>query len=169
MRRSASLCTTWALILLAATPALAQRNPTDVIAQGTSYHVFAQPGEATIEVLVLGDASSGIYVVGSGTDLSRFLALIGGAGSEGTSSDTEVKKTIRLLREQGGQRVAVYEARLEEMLRDPSAYPQLMDGDVFTVETETRRRFNLRETLSIVSSLGTLALLTLRLIDYASN
>lgn len=169
MRRSASLCTTWALILLAAAPALAQRNPTDVISQGTSYHVFAQPGEATIEVLVLGDASSGIYVVGSGTDLSKFLALIGGAGSERTTDDTEVKKMIRLLREEGGQRVVVYEAQLEELLREPSAYPQLQDGDVFTVETEVSRRFSLRDTLSIVSSLGTLTLLVIRIIDFTSN
>jgi hypothetical protein len=156
------------MLLLASNPAVAQRNPTDVISQGTSYHVFAQPGEATIEILVLGDASAGVYVVGEGVSLSKFLALIGGAGSEGTNPDTEVKKTIRLLREEGGQRVVVYEARLEELVRDPSAYPDLRDDDVFTVETEIRRKFNLRETLSIVSSVSSLTLLVLRLIDYSN-
>lgn len=157
------------LFLLATTPALAQRNPTSVIAQGTSYHVFAQPGEATIEVLVLGDASAGIYVVGADTNLSKFLALIGGAGAESTSDEREVTKTVRLLREEAGQRVVVYEAEVEELVRDPSAYPQLQDGDVFSIETEVSRRFNLRETLSIVSSLSTLTLLVIRLIDFASN
>jgi hypothetical protein len=157
------------LFLLASSSAVAQRNPTNVISQGTSYHVFAQPGEATIEVLVLGDAAAGIYVVGASTNLSKFLAIIGGAGSERTSPDTEVKKTVRLLREEGGQRAVVYEARLEELIRNPSGYPQLQGGDLFTIETEVRRKFNLRETLSIVSSLSSLTLLVLRLIDYTSN
>jgi hypothetical protein len=165
MRHFLFVCALCALALSSTLPASAQRNPTDVIAQGTSYHVFAQPGEATMEILVLGDAAAGVYVVGENINLSKFLALIGGAGGEGVSADTEVTKSIRLLREQGGQRVVVYEAQLEEMLRDPSAYPALQGGDIFTVETEARRRFNLRETLSIVSSLGTLTLLTIRLIE----
>lgn len=165
MRFFAPLFAAWTLILLGAAPVLAQRNPTDVISQGTAYRVYAQPGEATIEVLVLGDASSGIYVVGATTDLSEMLALIGGAGSERTTPDTEVKKTIRLLRGEGGQRAVVYEARFEELLRDPAAYPALRDGDIFTVETETSSRFNLRDTLSIVSSLASVTLLVLRLID----
>jgi hypothetical protein len=158
-------CAVGALLFLTIAPASAQRNPTDVISQGTSYYVFAQPGEATIEVLVLGDAASGVYVVGEGINLSKFLALIGGAGGERNSPDVEVNKTIRLLREDGGQRVVVYEAPLEELLRDPAAYPSLRGGDVFTVETEVRRRFVLRDTLTIVSSLASLTLLTIRLID----
>ena len=145
------VCALGALVLSSAVPALAQRNPTDVISQGTSYHVFAQPGEATMEILVLGDAASGVYVVGEGINLSKFLALVGGAGGERTSPDVEVNKTIRLLREEGGQRAVVYEAPLEELLRNPAGYPSLRGGDVFTVETEVRQRFRVRETLSIVS------------------
>jgi hypothetical protein len=159
------VCALGALVLSSAVPALAQRNPTDVISQGTSYHVFAQPGEATMEILVLGDAASGVYVVGEGVNLSKFLALVGGAGGERTSPDVEVNKTIRLLREEGGQRAVVYEAPLEELLRNPAGYPSLRGGDVFTVETEVRQRFRLRETLSIVSSLASLTLLTIRLIE----
>lgn len=160
-----SACVIGTLILLFTVPALAQRNPTDVISQGTAYRVFAQPGESTIEVLVLGDVGSGVYVIGEGINLSRFLALIGGAGGQRTSTDVVVKTTIRLLREEGGQRNVVYEARLEELLRDPAAYPSLTDGDIFTVENEARRRFSLRETLSIVSSLTSITLLILRLTD----
>lgn len=165
MRHFMFVCALGALVLSSAVPALAQRNPTDVISQGTSYHVFAQPGEATMEILVLGDAASGVYVVGEGVNLSKFLALVGGAGGERTSPDVEVNKTIRLLREEGGQRAVVYEAPLEELLRNPAGYPSLRGGDVFTVETEVRQRFRLRETLSIVSSLASLTLLTIRLIE----
>lgn len=152
-------------MLFCATPAQAQRNPTDVISQGTSYHVFAQPGEATIEVLVLGDAAAGVYVIGGETDLSKFLALIGGAGAESVSPSTEITKTIRLLRQAGEGRSVVYEARLEDLLRDSDSYPALRNGDVFTVETTVRNRFNLRDTLSIVSTLASVTLLVLRLVD----
>jgi len=169
MRHLTFVCALCALALSSTDPASAQRNPTDVISQGTSYYVFAEPGEATMEILVLGDAAAGVYVVGENVNLSKFLALIGGAGGEAVTADTEVTKSVRLLREQGGQRVVVYEARLEEMLRDPSAYPALRGGDVFTIETEARRRFNLRDTLQIVSTLGTLTLLTLRIIDATNN
>jgi len=163
------VCALCALAILSAVPASAQRNPTDVISQGTAYYVFAEPGEATMEILVLGDASAGVYVVGENINLSKFLALVGGAGQERTSPDVEVNKTFRLLREEGGQRAVVYEAPLEELLRNPADYPSLRGGDVFTVETEVRRRFRLRETLSIVSSLASLTLLTLRLIDATNN
>lgn len=169
MRRLSTLCTGGLVLLLFSSSALAQRNPTSVIAQGTSYHVFAQPGEATIEVLVLGGTSAGVYVIGAGTNLSKFLALIGGGGMARTTSDTTVETTVRLLREEDGQRVVVYEAEVEDLVRDPSTYPQLRDGDVFSIETEVSRRFGLRETLSIVSSIGTLTLLVIRFIDFASN
>jgi len=169
MRHLTSLCAACALFLLAIAPASAQRNPTDVIAQGTSYYVFAEPGEATIEVLVLGDAVAGVYVIGEGTNLSKFLALIGGAGGQTTTAETEITRTVRLLREQSGQRVVVYEALIEDLILDPSAYPALRGGDIFTIETEARRRFNLRDTLQIVSTLGTLTLLTLRIIDTTNN
>lgn len=169
MRHFLFVCALCALALASAVPASAQRNPTDVISQGTSYYVFAEPGEATMEILVLGDAAAGVYVVGENVNLSKFLALIGGAGGEGVSADTEITKSVRLLREEGGQRVVVYDANLDEMLRNLSAYPALRNGDVFTIETEVRRRFNLRDTLQIVSTLGTLTLLTLRIIDVTNN
>ena len=165
MRTPALLPVVGALLLVSTVPASAQRNPDDVIAQGTAYHVYAEPGEATIEILVLGDTASGIYVVGGDTNLSELLALIGGTGGERVTPETEVKRTIRLLREQGGQRVVVYEARYEELLRNPAGYPSLQDADVFTLETEARRRFSFRDTLTIVSSIGTLTLLALRLVD----
>lgn len=167
MRPFASLCVVCAFLLLSSTPAAAQapRNPTDVIAQGTSYHVFALPGEATIELLVLGNAASGVYVVGETTSLTELLALAGGAGGNDQNTTATIERTVRLLREQGGQRVVVYEAELNEMLRAPSAHPALMDGDMLTVETEVHNRFNLVSTLSIVTSLTSVTLLILRIVD----
>jgi hypothetical protein len=156
-------------ILLSISPAAAQSpRATDVISQGTSYFIFAAPGEATIELLVLGNARSGVYVVGETTSFTELLALAGGTGAADRNTSVRIERTVRLLREQGGGRVVVYEAEEDEALIQTSVHPTLMDGDMVTVETEVHNRFNLRDTLSIVSSLASLTLLVLRLAD-ASN
>ena len=161
----------WLLLcILALVPAsaLAQvlGNPLDVTSSGTSYRVFAQPGEPTVEILVLGEGATGMYVVGSDTDLVELLALTGTGASTSSSSDIIRRVTIRLLREQGGQRAVVYEREFENFLSEPGSYPQLQDGDVFTVEVEQRRRTGLREVVEITSRLASITLLVLRLVDW---
>ncbi|MEP0548313.1 MAG: hypothetical protein ABJF88_15355 [Rhodothermales bacterium] len=152
--------------LLSFAPAAAQTpRPTDVIAQGTSYFIFAAPGEATIELLVLGNTKSGVYVVGETTTFTELLALSGGTGASDQNQSVRVERTVRLLREEGGERVVVYEADADEALRQTGAHPTLMNGDMVTVETEVHSRFNLRDTLSIVTSLASVTLLILRLVD----
>lgn len=155
------------LALSVASPVHAQvlGNPTDVISSGTSYHVFAQPGEPTLEVLVLGDAATGIYVVGTNTTLIELLALTGSGSSSGQSADVRREVTIRLMREQGGSRRVVYEQEFSSFLAEPGSYPALQDGDLFTVEVKQHRRTGLREVLEITSRLSSITLLVLRLVD----
>ncbi len=129
-------------------------------AEGTSYHIFAKRGEATIQILVLGSTGSGIYEVGVGIELDQLLALTGGT-TMATSTSSETRVTVRLFREGTGRRDLVYEAPLERMLAEPGLYPPLQDGDVLTVETITieRDRFGWRDALSIVTSLTSIVLL----------
>ncbi len=130
-------------------------------AEGTSYHIFAKQGEATIQILVLGKmGSSGIYEVGVGIELDQLLALTGGT-IPAASTGSETRVTVRLFREGTGRRDLVYEAPLERMLAEPGLYPPLQDGDVLTVETFTieRDRFGWRDALSIVTSLTSIVLL----------
>ena len=105
---------------------------------------------------------AGVYVVGETTTLTKLLALAGGTGTGDGNERSRVETTVRMLREQGGERVVVYEAEADATLREPRAHPALMDGDMVVVETEVHSRFNLRDTLGIVSSLATLTLLVLR-------
>ena len=170
MRPLATISATIAVLLSSFVPAAAQSpRPTDVIAQGTSYHIYAAPGEATIELLFLGNTGSGVYVVGETTTLTELLALAGGTGTGDRNEAVRVESTVRMLREQGGERVVVYEAEADATLREPRAHPALMDGDMVVVETEVHNRFSLRDTLSIVSSLASVTLLVLRLVDASSN
>ncbi len=140
----------------------------DILNTGAAYYTFSQPGEATVQVIVLGSISRpGIYEIGIGVDLGQLLALSGGPPFTTTSGTTTSRNetTLRLFREATGRRDLVYEAPLELMLREPGLYPPLQDGDIFTVETNTvqKQRFVWRDAWTIVSSLGTIALIIERI------
>ncbi|HMB93799.1 MAG TPA: hypothetical protein VKP65_23300 [Rhodothermales bacterium] len=151
--------------LLVALPVQAQElgRLGDVQATGTSYHVFARPGEATVQVLVVG-SSGGIYELGADTRLDEFLALIGGAPGFGSSSSArKVKVTIQLYREQEGRRTLVYEAPMEQMVTEPGQYPRLQEGDVFVVEIVEKNRIGWRDVLSVVTGISSIVLLAARI------
>lgn len=140
--------------------------PDEVIATGTSYRVFAQPGEPTVTVQVLGDiGGSGIYVVGDRTTLSELIALAGGAPVQDFRHDVRGTYTIRVFRDGAGTRTNIYEARWDDFVRAPGAHPALRDGDVVTLDVTVRERFDVMRTVSVVSGLSALALLVLRLIE----
>ena len=154
------------LLFLAVGSAAFAQNPDDVIATGTSYHIYAQPGEPTVEVFVLGEASSGVYVVGETTNLLELLALTGAGATVIDDAEFERDATVRLMREQGGSRSVIYEKPFESFLAEPATYPMLQDGDIFSIEVNQRRKIGLREYLQYASSLASITLLILRLTNY---
>ena len=119
---------------------------------GASYHKFVLPGEASITVLVLGDArASGMYEIGRQTDLGVLLAL--SSATIGTIAPGETREiTLRLYRYSGADRNVVYDATLEEFLSYPGQYPQLQDRDVVVVQTVIKKRFGWRDALSIITA-----------------
>lgn len=129
-----------------------------------SYFYFAEPGDATIQVAVWGSVGkTGIYEVPVGTEMDRLLTMAGGAPLTARSENQTREITIRLYREDDGERSAIYEASIEEMIANPDAYPDIQDQDVMIVETVTDQRFTFQNVLSIVSTLASLTLLGLRL------
>ena len=149
-------------VLLLASTAQAQGQAGELEQSGTSYHSFVRSGELTVEVLVLGTGSDGVYEVGLDTPLDQLLALAGGAQ---VTSDALDEVTLRLFRQEEGGRSLIYEAPLERMLKEPGQYPALQDGDVFVMETpgESGERFTWRDAVSIVSSVASLTLVAVRL------
>jgi hypothetical protein len=132
------------------------------MANGTAYHVFAQAGDATIQVLVLGAVNAGIYEVREGTDLEELIALTGTSMTPGGSGES-VKYTVRLFRDEDGERKLLYEAPLDRMLASTAAYPALREGDVLMMEAVAKARFGWRDALTVLTSLTTVALLVERL------
>jgi hypothetical protein len=91
--------------------------------------------------------------------------MAGGAPLPPRSDRQERDITVRLFRVQDGVREEIYKAPIESMIQNPESYPTIQDDDIMIIETVTDQKFTFREALSIVSTLGTLTLLGLRLFD----
>jgi hypothetical protein len=140
-------------------------NPSEVIAQGISYKVFARPGEPLIRVHVLGELGSGLYAIGANTTLTELLALAGGPQLSGVTTETTREVTVRVFRDQGAQRQQIYESDIRDLIVTPGQHPTLEEGDVVTVESVTRRRFDAFRAIQVASSIATFGLLILRVAD----
>ena len=134
----------------------------EVQASGTSYFTFAQPGEATVQVQLLG-SRTGVFEVGTSVDLAQLLILAGITLPDG-SLGGRAKTTITLYRLQGETRTAIYESELENLMVQADQYPVLEDGDLVYLKAKGRNiRWGqvIRTSLSIVST----ALLVERLLS----
>ncbi|PSQ80939.1 MAG: hypothetical protein BRD40_03805 [Bacteroidetes bacterium QS_1_65_9] len=161
------------LVLLGASagaaPATAQEESSyeriDETRSTVAYFFHARPGVPTIQVSVWGTVPQpGIYEVGERTSLDRLMTMAGGAPIQARSENEQTTITIRLFREQAqGGRELMYKAPLRDLLRDTEAYPSLQNGDVLVVKTQVESGFGWRDVLSIVSSVGSLALVIERL------
>jgi hypothetical protein len=64
------------------------------------------------------------------------------------------------------ERALIFESQLDEMLRGSALYPTFRDDDIIVVETiRPPQRFTWRDAISVLSSVGTLTLLALRIFD----
>ena len=148
--------------LLAPLAASAQPiSPMEVISTGTAYFIYTEPGAPTIQVTVAGEGTrNGIYVVQDGTTLTELLALAGGTARSSETERQIVRATVSVLRRQGGQRVPVYQADAERLLREPDAHPDLLTGDVIDVDVEVEEveePFTFLDGLEIAARIASLA------------
>jgi hypothetical protein len=151
-----ALCISWAL---GGSMAVSAQNLTGGLqAEGTSYYVYARPGQNTIQVTVLGSGvQTGIYELGEGTDLERLVALGGySPGVRQSSNDRSV--SIQLYRNSDGQRELIYDASLEAMIAAEAPAPMLQMGDIARIEVVDRERFSWRDGLSIATAAASIAL-----------
>ena len=131
-----------------------------VQASGVPYRTFAEAGEATIRIYVVGGTgSAGLYEVGENTRFDEFLALAG-ISPPPVQPQTRQQINVRLYHQEGGERVLVMDQRLEELLRqNPNQYPQLQDGDFLRVVVQSRNRFTWRDAFQVVRTATSLVTL----------
>lgn len=127
---------------------------------------YAVPGRPTMDIRVWGGVRTpGVYQVELETDLLEVITYAGGP-LVGVESDREERDVyVQLVRGDSGGREVVVEDELEALVTGGVAYPDLQDGDIVSLRVETRQRFQLRDAAVFTSSLGTLALVIIRIID----
>lgn len=131
-----------------------------------AYFYHARPGEATVQLSVWGTVPRpGIYEIPDTTDLDKLLTMAGGAPLEARQEGQKAPSiTVRVYRPEKNGRAQIFEAPLERMLQGNTTYPSLQDNDIVVVETvRPKQPFGWRDMLSILSTLGTLTLLGLRI------
>lgn len=151
------------LALLLGGGAYAQGVPA---ASGVAVYRYAEPGQPTKDIQVWGAVRSpGVYQVERDADLLTVLTLAGGpiAGVETNREERTVY--VQIARGKAGSRELVFEESLDRLLAHNVSYPEPQDGDIVSLRVEARQRFQLRDAAVLVSSLGTLALVILRLVE----
>jgi len=126
---------------------------------------YAQPGEPTMTVYMWGNVgATGIWRVGRDIDLVEFLSAVQVPGIGQERVDIRQRLTLRVFRGGSGDRREVYNKRLDNILGEGAAYPDLQDGDVLLIEVRQRRRIlSFRFISTLVGTASSITLLILRL------
>lgn len=151
-----------------------------------AYFYHAKPGEATVQVSVWGAVKqSGIYEVPDSTRLDKLLTMAGGAplqirqeGREpaevnvyvyrptsGRSGGDNQPGTDQPDTDQSGMtQTLLFSSSMDAMLEGDVSYPTFRDDDIVVIEViEPRQRFTWRDALQVLTSVGTLTLVGLRI------
>jgi len=134
-----------------------------------AYFYHAQPGQATVQVSVWGTIPRpGIYEVPDSTDLDKLLTMAGGAPLDARTENRDAPEiNVRVYRPTpDSARSVLFASSIADMLSEDTNYPVLRDDDIIVIETiRPRQRFTWRDALSVLSSVGTVTLLALRIFD----
>ena len=132
----------------------------------TAYFYYAQPAEATVQVAVWGVPQPGLYEIPDSTDLDRLLSLAGGIPMQQRQENRKPPRiTVRLYRPERSRQDPLLEARVENLLEGRVDPPRLRENDIVVVETVQPTSFTWRDGLSIGSTLLSLTLLVLRIMQ----
>ena len=156
MYRLALVCV---LLAVTAGTAVAQIIPDAERSRFSSaaYYNYADPADVTMLVSVWGTVRNpGLYELPQGTPLSTVLSVAGGpiVGPRENRQDRTIQ--IRVFRDQTGAGAPVYETTMtNEVIA--AGDPVLHHGDVLTIETVLKRRFNWRDMLPVISTAASVA------------
>lgn len=132
-----------------------------------AYFYFAEPGEATVQVQVWGTVPRpGIYEVPDSTTLNKLLTMAGGAAiGPRPESQKRPEITVQVYRPKASGRALLLQAPIEQILSGEKHFRQFQDNDVLLVETVQQERFTWRDVLSLFSTVVSLTLLVVRILD----
>ncbi len=132
----------------------------------TQVREYARPGRATIIVNVWGTVGQpGLWRVEQDIDLIEMLSVVSVPGLGLDEPGTRQKNFVAIYRTVDGKRQEIYRENLENILEEGASYPQIQDNDVLAVTQKRRRSLSFGLISSIVGTLSSVALLTLRLLE----
>lgn len=162
-----------ALLALGLQTAYAQQAEATNAQAGGNYHRIAQPGDITMRITVWGSVETGLYDVTEGMHLSTLFTLVGGSTSETKRQRDAQVHLVRVLRDEGGKRVVIYEASMNDGgFRPDGSYifaddPVLQNGDIVIVQDiEQKTRLGWQSAWTAVSLITSALFLVDRLIVY---
>lgn len=133
-----------------------------------SAFTHARPGYPTKTIFVLGAVGSpGVWKVEQDTDLLELLTVVHLSGVSTSSRGVRQNAIVHIYRGAEGSRREIYSGKFENILVGRKDYPDLMDGDVLSVETKTR--IGLMSVATWAGSAASLALLVLRIATLADR
>ncbi len=125
---------------------------------------YARSGRSTITVFIWGEVGTpGVWRVEPDVDLIELLSVVGVTGVGVDEPDMSQRISLRIYREEGGQRSEIYSQQLDHLLTGGRAYPTLQDRDILEVVTRRRRRLGLQTVALIVGTVASITLLALRI------
>jgi hypothetical protein len=134
-------------------------RPTPEGTPTASYHRYYLPGEATVQVSVVGAVQQpGLYEIAVGTDIGRLLALAGGPRYDVRESGRGRRVELRLFRPEAGPE-AIYATTLQDAATNTVVYPSLCEGDTFLIDVIERKRIGLQEIATIAGGVSAIAFL----------
>ncbi|HET6566639.1 MAG TPA: hypothetical protein VFG50_01660 [Rhodothermales bacterium] len=101
------------------------------------------------------------------TDLLELLTVVHLSGVSTSSRGVRQNAIVHIYRGAEGSRREIYSGKFENILVGRKDYPDLMDGDVLSVETKTR--IGLMSVATWAGSAASLALLVLRIATLADR
>jgi len=127
---------------------------------------FTDPGDITIKVHAWGALRfAGLYEIPRGTKLSELISLAGGPQFGVRTRRTKRRIDLKLTRLQEGMRMVVWSVSMENEITITDDDPELMDGDILSMEGVQRAQFSVRDLFPIIGAAASLTIVIDRLTD----
>lgn len=152
------VCIGLALLLVPA-EAQAQQQPTDArTLTNPTVKKYGRSGYPTLTVYVWGNADTGVWNVEKGTDLLEFVSVVSRVRMAENDPDSRRIETLSIYRNQNpeGDNDPFFESRIKDLFANPDTYPDLQEGDILLLETETRNRFTWRDIARVTGTVAAL-------------
>ena len=127
---------------------------------------FARPGEPTMVIYLWGNISrGGLWRVERNVDLIELLSAAQVPGVGTISPGIRQRIHVNIYRTVDGDRRRVYREEISRLLEEGTEYPSLSSRDIVEIEIRTRQRIGLRTISTVIGTLSSITLLTLRILS----